>query len=342
MKTFFQSVLKHIDKLDERKLREQYRIATQEIAFLETVLKAMKEGVVVYDQNGVETFRNSAAIGLPDFDLPLGSASKNEFAVSYPEEKIYEVQTIPTKGYTLALYRDISAEKKRSEEELASGAAKSIADLAVGVAHEIGNPLNAIALNIQLIERDPTDKESIQICKDQIKRLDGIIRGFLSALRPRKPNLMPGSLADPLKNCLKTMKEQFVERSISVNLDLPAALPPVALDISQMEQVFFNLIKNALEAIKDGGVIDIELSCDDSYVFAKFRDNGLGMSPDQLVNLFEPYKTTKEKGTGLGLMITRRIVSEHGGTISAESKLGSGTLFTIKIPRIEKRVRALK
>lgn len=342
MKTFFQSVLKHIDKLDERKLREQYRIATQEIAFLETVLKAMKEGVVVYNENGEVTFRNSAAEGLPAFDLPLGSASKNEFAVTYPEDKIYEVQTIPMNGSTLALYRDISAEKKRTEEELASGAAKSISDLAAGVAHEIGNPLNAIALNIQLIERDPEDKESIQICKDQIKRLDGIIRGFLSALRPKKPNLMPGSLSDPLLSCLRTMKQQLEERRISVNLDLPAALPSVALDASQMEQVFFNLLKNALEAINDGGVIDIELSSDDGYVYASFKDNGLGMSDDQLVHLFEPYKTSKEKGTGLGLMITRRIVSDHGGTISAESKLGEGTTFTVKLPRLEKRVRALK
>jgi signal transduction histidine kinase len=240
------------------------------------------------------------------------------------------------------MIRDVSAERARTAEELERGATKSVCDLAAGVAHEIGNPLNAISLNLQMLERDPTDKEAIEICQSQVRRLDGIIRGFLGALRPVKPNLAPGSIVEPLKNCLAALKGQFEERRVAVTLDIRSAIPPVALDKDKMEQVFFNLLKNALEAMKDGGSINIDIATDDGDVSVAFRDSGYGMNAEQLAHLFEPYRTTKEHGTGLGLMISARIVREHGGTISAESKVGEGTTFTVKLPRLERRVRALK
>ena len=343
MKTFFKSVLKHIDRLDATKLREQYRLATDEIAFFETVLKAMREGVIVYGRNGDVIYRNAAAAALPDLDVPLGKASRREFAVTYPEIRDLEVQTIPMeRGDTLALIRDVSAEKSRTAEELAQGAAKSVSALAAGVAHEIGNPLNAIALNLQMLERDPTDRESIDICKEQVKRLDGIIREFLTALRPTRPNLAPGSMAEPVTHCISALKRQLADRGIKVTMNLPSGLPTVALDHDQMEQVFFNLVKNAMEAMADGGEIDITVRSDDTDVAVEIRDSGVGMTGDQLAHLFEPYRTTKEKGNGLGLMITARIVRDHGGTIDAESAVGEGTVFTVKLPRIERRVRELK
>ena len=342
MKTFFQSVLKHIDRLDADKLREQYRLVTDEVSFFDTILSAMKEGVVVYDLAGEIVYRNPAADQLPDIEVALGTASRSEVSLTYPDERTLEIQTIPFERGTLAMIRDVSAERARTAEELERGAAKSVCDLAAGVAHEIGNPLNAISLNLQMLERDPSDREAIDICKSQVRRLDGIIRGFLGALRPAKMVLTPGSIAEPLKNCLAALKGQFEERRINVTLDVPAALPPVALDKDKMEQVFFNLVKNALEAMKDGGSLDIVLSVDDRDVTVTFRDSGLGMSGEQLAHLFETYRTTKEHGTGLGLMISARIVRDHGGTIAARSKEGEGTVFTVSLPRLEKRVRALK
>ena len=342
MKTFFQSVLKHIDKLDAAKLREQYRLVTDEVSFFDTILSAMKEGVVVYDLAGEIVYRNPAADQLPDIEVALGTASRSEVSLTYPDERTLEIHTIPFERGTLAMIRDVSAERARTAEELERGAAKSVCDLAAGVAHEIGNPLNAISLNLQMLERDPSDREAIDICKSQVRRLDGIIRGFLGALRPAKMVLSPGSIAEPLKNCLAALKGQFEERRINVTLEVPAALPPVALDKDKMEQVFFNLVKNALEAMKDGGAIDITLSVDDRDVTVSFRDTGLGMNADQLAHLFEPYRTTKEHGTGLGLMISSRIVRNHGGSISAQSKEGEGTVFIVRIPRLEKRVRELK
>lgn len=352
MKNFFKGVRKHIGKLDAEKLREQYALVTDAFDRTERLLQALKEGIVCLDGEGRVIHANPAAAtllgaapedALPPLELPLGKASRREVAVTYPEARTLEIQTVPfDEGDTIVYIRDLTAEKRRTEEELRAGATEAVRDLAAGVAHEIGNPLNAISLNIQMLERDPTDKESIEICKQQVKRLDGILRGFLEALRPKRPNLRPGSVADPLKNCLATLKQQFEERRINVTLDMPAALPSVALDADQMEQVYFNLVKNAMEAVRDGGAIAIELFSDDNTVSVRFRDNGAGMTSEQIAHLFEPYRTSKEHGTGLGLMITSRIVRDHGGTIATESTPGEGTVFTITLPRFERRIRALK
>ena len=351
MKDFFKGVRKHIDKLDATHLREQYKLVADEYARTDMLIHALKEGIVRLDANGETLQHNPAAKRLlgadpadaiRSLDLPLGRASRREVAITYPEERELEIQTTPLGDETIVYIRDITAEKARTEEELRAGATKAVCDLAAGVAHEIGNPLNAIALNLQLLKRDPTDADAVDICMNQVKRLDGIIRGFLSALRPTRPNLLPGSLADPLKSCIAAFRQQMEERRIRVVLDIPSALPSVALDKDQMEQVFFNIVKNALEAMSDGGVIKIVIAYDDHDVTVTFHDNGAGMSDDQIAHLFEPYRTTKEKGTGLGLMVSQRIVRDHGGTISAESKPGRGTAFTVRLPRLERRIRELK
>ncbi len=352
MKEFFKSVRRRIDKLDAEHLREQYELISDEMLLLASVLRSMKEAVIVLDHNSHVLYENRAATAIlgmtaedavPTLDVPLGISSKKELAIHYPDEKLIELQTIPLKQNTVVLLRDVTSERERTEEELRAGATRAVRDLAAGVAHEIGNPLNAISLNLQLLKRNPPDaQEIISECQAQILRLDGILKGFLQALRPSQPNLMPGHVADPLKNCLKTLKPQLEEHRISLTLDVPSSLPVAAIDTAQIEQVFFNLLKNALEAIPDGGQIDIDLSADDNDVIVLIRDNGTGMSEEQVVTLFEPYKTSKKHGTGLGLMITARIVRDHGGTISVQSKLGEGTEFTVRLPRIERRIRALK
>ena len=322
-----------------------------EYARTDMLIHALKEGIVRIDAGGEVLQSNPAASrllgadpasALQSMNLPLGTSSRREVVVTYPEERTLEIQTAPLGSETVVYIRDITAEKQRTEEELRTGATKAVCNLAAGVAHEIGNPLNAISMNLQLLKRDPSDTATIDVCMDQVKRLDGIIRGFLAALRPSRPNLAPGSLADPLKSCLAVLRHQMEERRIAVTLDIPAALPPVALDKDQMEQVFFNIVKNALEAMHDGGSLAMEMDSDDRDVSVSFRDSGEGMSDEQLAHLFEPYRTTKEKGNGLGLMVSARIVRDHGGSISAESRPGEGTVFTVKLPRLERRIRELK
>jgi signal transduction histidine kinase len=351
LKNFFKSVRRHIAKLDAGQLREQYNLISDEAEFFDLILGTLDRGILVLDERGDLKFSNAAvktllgmepAQAVAALEIPLGKASRREMAVTYPEARTLEMQTFPMKGRTLALLRDTTAEKERSEEELRAGATQAVRDLAAGVAHEIGNPLNAIALNLQLLQRQNKGDETVKECLHQVARLDGIIRGFLAALRPTKPNLMPGSVAEPLTACLSTLKRQFEDRRISVTLDIPTALPTVALDRNQMEQVFFNLLKNSLEAMKDEGEISITVGCDDNDVCVTIRDSGEGMSAEQLAHLFEPYRTTKAGGSGLGLMVTSRIVHDHGGTIDAESAPGEGTSFSVRLPRIERRIRELK
>ena len=351
MKAFFKGVRKHIDKLDAQHLREQYTLVADEFARSEMLLHALKEGIIRLGANGEVLQSNPAArtlLGmevadiLPDLALPLAKSSKREITITYPEPRTLEVQTIPLGDETVVYLRDITAEKQRTEEELRAGATEAVRDLASGVAHEIGNPLNAIALSLQLLKRDPADRETIEVCESQVERLKGILHGFLQALRPSKPNLVAGSAADPVTATLAALKPQFEEHRMSVELDLPAALPPVALDKSQMEQVYFNLLKNSLEAMTDGGSVRISLASDDNDVIVTLKDSGVGMDADQIIHLFEPYRTSKEHGTGLGLMISQRIVRDHGGQIAVESEKHRGTVFTVRLPRLERRIRALK
>ena len=351
MKEFFKSVRRHIGRLDAEHLREQYGRISDEMSFFDTLFRTIAQGIIVLDPNGLVMKSNPAAkdiLGmevedaLESLGVPLGVASKREMTITYPVEKSIELQTIPMDGATLALLRDVTSEKERTEEELRAGATRAVRDLAAGVAHEIGNPLNALSLNLQLLQRTYPDDPSVSECMSQVLRLDGILKGFLQALRASKPNLMPASAAEPLTSCLATLRPQLEERRIKLTVDAPRTLPAVAIDKGQIEQVYFNLLKNAMEAVQDGGEIDVEFSSDDNDVIISVRDNGVGMEEEQVVHLFEPYRTTKERGTGLGLMISKRIVNEHGGTISVESTPGEGTSFTIRIPRIERRVRQLK
>lgn len=379
MKKFFKKVVDRIDKLDAADRRQRFEALANEVGFLESVFNALSEGILVISAEGSLLHSNARADRLvscpfsqgrgkpvrellPDWDWDhlLNPSSEGdgwsrkascEIELAYPEHRILEVGSLPNGDAVVVIIRDVTREHAQAENARESERTDALQDLAAGLAHEIGNPLNALSLNLQLMARefrrepDPARRErllaDVATAQNEIKRITDINRGFLEAMRPVRPNLVPGSLADPLRDTLATLKPVIEDRRILVTLDLPQALPPVALDRAQMEQVFFNLVKNALEAMKDGGELALSLDADDTAVTASFRDTGGGMAPSALAALFEPYRTTKQKGTGLGLMLSRRIVRAHGGEISVESKEGAGTKFSIRIPRLEKRVRRL-
>jgi len=216
----------------------------------------------------------------------------------------------------------------------------------------LGNPLNSLTIHLQLIERklkklkaSPDSEsvaESIQVCQDEVKRLDGIISNFLDAIRPRPPDLAETSLTDVLGEVLAFQQRELADRGIVVEAETPSDLPRVMADRGQLKQVFFNLIKNASEAMVPGGRLRIVARADDDSVFLAFGDSGAGIRQQDLVRLFQPYYTTKPGGHGLGLMIVQRIMREHGGQVGLESKEGVGTVVTLQFPRKDRRVRMLK
>jgi two-component system, sporulation sensor kinase E len=223
--------------------------------------------------------------------------------------------------------------------------------LAAGVAHELGNPLNSLTIHLQLIERKlkklqgskevASLSDSIKVCQGEVTRLDGIIRNFLEAIRPRPPDLSEVNIVEIIEDVLRFQTKELEDRGIKIKGELPASTPVIMADVNQLKQVFFNLIKNAMEAMEPGGTLAIRVGADDSSVYVRIADTGAGIKTDDLAKLFSPYHTTKVGGHGLGLMIVQRIMRDHGGHVGIESKEGTGTVVTLQFRQKHHQVRML-
>jgi two-component system, sporulation sensor kinase E len=148
-------------------------------------------------------------------------------------------------------------------------------------------------------------------------------------------------LPELIEDVLHFQARELADRGITVADELPAGTPVVMADRDQLKQVFFNLIKNAMEAMQPGGRLSLKLRADDDSVYAAIADTGSGIKAEDLAKLFQPYHTTKVSGHGLGLMIVQRILRDHGGHVGIESKEGVGTVVTLQFPQKHRRVRML-
>jgi len=253
-------------------------------------------------------------------------------------------------GHVMIL-RDITKSRRTAQQTIESERLNALTLLAAGVAHEIGNPLNSLHIHLQLMERSVQKlhgeakaelQESIDIARSEVNRLDSIVTQFLRAIRPSRPQVRPQSLNTIIEEAVRFFTPEIQDRDITVKQELRSDLPLLQLDRDQMKQAFYNVIKNSLEAMKRHGTLHIRTDMDDTNVIVSFVDTGSGMSAGNLSRVFEPYFTTKPSGTGLGLLIVRRIVREHGGELSIESNEGEGLTLTIRLPYIERRIRMLE
>jgi len=253
-------------------------------------------------------------------------------------------------GHVMIL-RDITKSRRTAQQTIESERLNALTLLAAGVAHEIGNPLNSLHIHLQLMERSVQKlhgeakaelQQSIDIARSEVNRLDSIVTQFLRAIRPSRPQLHPESLNTIVEEAVRFFTPEIQDRDIVVEQELRSDLPLLQLDRDQMKQAFYNVIKNSLEAMKRHGTLRIRTDVDDTHIMVSFVDTGSGMSAGNLSRVFEPYFTTKPSGTGLGLLIVRRIVREHGGELSIESNEGEGLTLTIRLPYIEKRIRMLE
>jgi len=249
------------------------------------------------------------------------------------------------------IMRDITESRRSAQQTLESERLNALTLLAAGVAHEIGNPLNSLNIHLQLMERkvrelengaQPELQESIDVARSEISRLDSIITQFLRAIRPTKPQLRPENVNTIIEETVRVFAPEIQDRDIVVEQELRSDLPLLQLDRDQMKQAFYNVIKNSLEAMKRPGILRIRTDMDGTHVLISFTDTGGGSSAENLSHVFEPYFTTKSSGTGLGLLIVRRIVREHGGELLIQSNEGKGLTLTIRLPYIDKRVRMLE
>lgn len=383
---FADKLLKRLNRLDHDGLEACFHGLMHERGFLESVFNTIREAIVVVDGELNIRFSNQAALTLlgigedaaaagayigkylkgvrwdellPRDEEPQWSAARREMEVFYPEHRLLNYYIMPLSeagganraALTTLIFSDVTEASAANEQQLETQKIKAITQLAAGVAHELGNPLNSLGIHLQLLQRSlgrcpelpelQRAREHLQVAREEIQRLDTIVRNFLSAVRPVPLQPQPLDLQDMLSGALNFMRTEIENRGIKVDLDLPAVIPLILGDRDQLLQASYNIVKNAMQAMPDGGTLTISVFADDVYVHVRFTDTGCGFDSAQISKLTEAYYTTKSSGHGLGLMIIDRIVRAHGGELTIEGSPGKGAAFTISLPRQSRMVRQL-
>ncbi len=384
--SFIDKVLKHLDNLSSDQVEVVVDRLVKEKGLLQQVLEALQEGVILFDQLGYTLFINQAAermFGLRDqtyIGKSLGellpgldwasfvpedeSVVSQDLEVSYPEKRLLNIYSAPIKdplqkeermrdddaAGRVLLIRDVTSQVEETEQSLESERFNALTLLAAGVAHEIGNPLNSLGIQLQLLNRklsklDEAEglQKHIHKAQAEIERLDYILKDFLHAIRPTKPERIQMCMNDLIRLTVEGMEEELASRQTQVWLEFSDEMPELSLDKGQMRQALYNVIRNASQAMSaSGGEIRISTSVTEFEVCVRVEDKGKGISPEEMGRIYEPFRSSKkEDGTGLGMLIVRRIIREHGGEIKIESEIDEGTSVCFYFPRHDRRIKLL-
>jgi len=277
-----------------------------------------------------------------EFSFQLGSDIKIIKTTVFPKFTEFQDQTCCLIRFNDVTLERVQATKLRRSENLAS-----MTTMAAGVAHEIKNPLASISIYLQLLNKKfeklgCLDKEKadkyLSVIGEEIDRLNSIVVDFLFAVKPLNINLRFEDINKLITNLVEFVKPELNDKKIKINIDLSKFLPKLEIDSALFRQATLNLINNSIYAIeqknspKFEGEISISTQQVGDNVQTIFSDNGCGMSNEQMSKIFEPYFTTKETGTGLGLTVFYKIVKEHKGEFSVQSEKNKGTSFLISFP----------
>ncbi len=240
------------------------------------------------------------------------------------------------RGYII-IFQDLTRWRQLQEEVRMKDRMAAVGELAAGLAHEIGNPLAAISGSVQMLagaaERDPAQKKLIDILLKESQRLDRTIKGFLRFARPRERASVHFDVARLLAENFELLKNSDeVSEHHRLTLDLVPDSSRLVADPDQVSQIFWNLARNALRAMPEGGTLSVVGRLVGEAYRLQVVDTGRGMSEEQRANLFHPFHSFFDSGTGIGMAIVYRIVQEHGGHLGVESRPGEGTTITVELP----------
>ncbi len=367
---FFYKFLEHLDKLDDNEIKQFVEFIEQERVTFQSILNELDEALISYDENRI-IFLNSRAkqiLKLRDFPEntrfeQLSKYSSNPeildfishcdwkrkssqfFSQTTPVSRYYSITHIGTDlDFCIIKISDMTTQKELESQLNYFESLSALNTLAAGIAHEIRNPLAAIDLHTQLLKRG-INKEIIsvsdeiinyiRIVEDETHRLNNILNDFLLSARKRKLKLSFVNISDFLDSIITLMQPVFDENKIIIEKDV-SEVPDIFIDPDYLKQAIINLLKNATEAMEKSNLKKITIR---SYfempkdsVAIEISDTGEGIEKDKIKKIFEPYYSSKNTGTGLGLTIVYKIVHEHGGDIKIDSKPGQGTTFTIYLP----------
>ncbi|MEO3945653.1 ATP-binding protein [Gorillibacterium sp. CAU 1737] len=235
--------------------------------------------------------------------------------------------------HVLKMSQNITEHKTAEELLRKSEMLSAMGELAAGVAHEIRNPLTALKGFTKLIERGAVNPAYTRIMAEELQQIENIINEFLVLAKPQAWCFEKKQISEIVEQALALLRSEMDQRQVRVATTYHPGLPPVSCVESQMKQVVLHLLKNSLEAVSPGGKIQIEAGlCEDEHLFVRIVDDGCGIPEEKLAKLGEPFYSTKEKGTGLGLMVSFKIIENHRGTYSVTSESNCGTTLEFRLP----------
>ena len=372
MKAVYENTLKRIDRIPPEGLKQMIRNLSAENSIYEAALNSTLDGIIVCDMEHKPLLINRSAEKIfrivswtPELSLWEQLNDENlanlfrktlvadenvlnrEISIDRPGgTRIISVSisALVSEGKisgNLIHLEDITDKRRRDAQLRRAESLAALTTLAAGVAHEIKNPLASIRIQLgiirRILEKNCSKKvepifHNISLVEQEIDRLNSIVVDFLFAVRPMDITLILDRAEDVVQEVVELMGHEAEDQHIRVVINIEPNLPGVMIDRKNLEQVLLDIVKNAIAAMPDGGVLTISVSTKNDELLIAISDTGIGIPEELMAKIFEPYFTTKESGTGLGLTITFKIIKEHNGEITVESTPSKGSTFTIHLP----------